>query len=258
MPKIVFKICPYKPSSAGAQNLKEALEELLPYSVERVTPDYRIKSNEWIINWGNGNFRAERQDDVVNTKVINSARKVCYCINKLDFFRILEDEDVVIPRWTTRSDIARKWVSEGTPVYCRGDIEGRDGRGIQIATTSKEIIPAHLYTAKIESDQEFRVHVFKHKPIFDLIKRHHKPTKENNLVRSGSNGWNYHRDITLPDIAHQEAIKTSKALGMDFCAVDILWNSKTRIATVLEANSAPELGPWTRAAYAKEFINLTK
>ena len=90
-----------------------------------------------------------------------------------------------------------------------------------------------------------------------MVKYHENHTNTNNLVRSGSNGWHYSREVVIPEEAKDEAIKASRALGMDFCAVDMLYDSKTRVTTILEANSAPELGPWTSKAYAKEFIKLT-
>ena len=64
----------------------------------------------------------------------------------------------------------------------------------------------------------------------------HENNRASQDVRNGGNGWIYCRDTVVPDRAKQEAVKASKALGMDFCAIDILYNSKTKVATVLEAN----------------------
>jgi len=170
----------------------------------------------------------------------------------------MRDTEVNLPPWTVSGTTAVSWAKAGKSVYCRGDLEGRDGRGIVIATNPTQVVHSDLYTTGIEADQEYRVHVFKHKPIFDLVKWHDNPSKKNQLIRTGGNGWQYSRDVVVPEAAKEQAVLTSRALQLDFCAVDLLYNTKTEKATVLEANSAPELGPWTSAAYAKELVALTK
>jgi len=256
MAKVIFKICPYKPKSAGARYLAEALEELLGYPVERVTHDYQVADNVWLINWGSGDYYAERQAGAKNTKVLNPAHKIVRCINKTDCFRVLAETDVSLPQWTLRHATARRWAEAGHVVYCRGDVEGMDGRGLQVATSPASLTEASLYTRGEESTHEYRVHVFKHMPIFDLLKWHEQPTKAANRVRTGGNGWEFTRHCVMPPLVRQQAVLTSRALDMDFCAVDILWNQSTNRPTVLEVNSAPELGPWTSVAYAKHLAAL--
>jgi hypothetical protein len=168
----------------------------------------------------------------------------------------MDDAGVSIPRWTESMEQAREWIRDGMSVYCRTDTEGRDGRGIVVANKLSEMVAARLYTLAVPSTEEFRVHVFQHRPIFDLVKHHHHPSKTDIQVRSGSNGWNYHRDVVVPPVVKELAVDVSRALGMDFCAVDLLYDARTRQAVALEANSAPELGPWTSAAYAAAFAKL--
>ena len=256
--KVTFKICPYKPGSAGARHLKAALEKLVGYTVERVGADYELDDNVWVVNWGAGHYIGAARRGAKNVKVLNPARKIVSCINKIDFFQLVSGTDVRIPRWTTRQRIAEQWAEEGKTVYCRQDVEGRDGSGIVVAAKPAQIVPSHLYTVGIPADDEYRIHVFQHKPIFDLIKVHHRPTKAQLQVRTGGNGWNFHRDVTAPAAVTKQAVLTSRSLGLDFGAVDILYDAGSDVATVLEANSAPELGPWTSAAYARELVALTK
>lgn len=256
--KVTFKICPYKPGSAGARHLKAALEKLVGYTVERVGADYELDDNVWVVNWGAGHYIGAARRGAKNVKVLNPASKIVSCINKIDFFEALNGSDVCLPRWTTRKHIALQWAEAGKTIYCRGDVEGRDGRGISVASSPEDVVNAHLYTVAIPADDEYRVHVFRNKPIFDLIKVHHRPTKAQLQVRTGGNGWNFHRDVTAPAAVTKQAILVSRTLGLDFCAVDILYAAGADVATVLEANSAPELGPWTSAAYARELVALTK
>lgn len=253
-----FKIVPYKHASAGARHLKKALDAVLPYEVIREQPDYYIKSNEWIINWGAGHFRGYKEEGATGTRILNPAHKLCICINKIDFFRAMDAEGVNIPKWTTSSTTAAKWVAGGVKTYCRTEIEGKDGSGIVVARKQSELVSSPLYTQAVDATEEYRVHIFQHKPIFDLEKWKEHATQTEKDIRTGGMGWIYVRDTVVPDGAKAEAIKASKALGMDFCAVDLLYNTKTGQGTVLEMNSAPELGPWTSKAYAKELVALLK
>ena len=256
MPSITFKIQSYNAKSAGARYLRQALRKHLGYEPEMVPPDYVIPSNTWVINWGNGSYPGERAERAKNTKVINPMNTILPCINKVDFFRVMENCDVNLPDWTQRRSVAERWCSQGDTLYCRETAEGRDGQGIVIATRPSQLIAARLYTIAVPSTEEFRVHVFRNKPIFDLLKWHENPTKQAQQVRTGSQGWEYTRDCRVPASGHKQAVAVAKALGVDFCAVDLLYNAKTDVSTVLEANSAPELGPWTSAAYARELVAL--
>lgn len=257
MSKPVFKVAPYAQKSSGCFQLSKGIQEALGLEMppDRIFDNYyHIPKNEWVINWGNGNFRGSGPGQLFNT-----GGSICLCVNKIDFFNRMDKHGIVIPTWTTRSEEAQKWVKGGETVYCRTDIEGRDGRGIVVASRPTQFAEARLYTKAVPSTEEFRAHVFRGEVIFELEKwRQNTATADQLAVRSGGNGWIYVRDTALPKVAKLLAEKVCVALDMDFCAVDILWNSKTRRATVLEANSAPELGPWTRKAYAKKFIELWK
>ena len=251
----VFKIYPYKAGSAGARNLAVAMQKQLGYKVLRVEPDYVIQKNEWIINWGSGYFRVTPAPGGTNIRVFNPKDRVCRCINKSDFFRAVE-ETVNLPAHTDSYTTALRWINDGHKVYCRTNEEGKDGDGIVVVSTKSALVEAHLYTRAVDADKEYRVHVFGHKPIFDLEKYHEDGKVRNQDVRSGKLGWHYTRDTTVPEEARVQAVAVSKAIKMDFVAVDLLYNTKTNKATVLEANSAPELGPWTSAAYARCFAAL--
>lgn len=251
-----FTICPWRLKSASARNLKEALAAALGYTPEIVDQDHYLVSNEWLINWGSGNFRGLKKTGATGTKIFNPAAKICQCVNKVDFLSAMEDAGVSTPAWTDSQREALRWLKQGNTVYCRTNTEGKDGDGIVVATKPSEMAAARLFTRGFQATEEYRAHVFRDEIIFELEKVHNKPTKENQLVRSGSNGWNYHRDITIPKVARQEILKAAKVLEMDFCAIDLLHSTKTGETVILEANSAPELGPWTSKAYAKKFVAL--
>lgn len=252
MPK--FLICPYKMGSAGARNLREELSSRLGYEVARVDSNFALSSNQWVINWGNGNFLGYKEPGAVDARVFNPRTAVNKSICKISFFMCMNEAGLPIPFWTTKQALAQKWENDGDRVYCRLDVEGRDGRGIEISEKQDYLPSAPLYTKGVDSTCEYRIHVFQGDPIFDLIKNHKNPTAAQRLVRSGGNGWYYSRECVAPKSVKKLASDCCDALELDFCAVDILWNNKTEKATLLESNTAPELGPWTRAAYAKKFL----
>ena len=254
--KPVFLICPYKMGSASGRNLREILKEYLGYEIVRVSPEHVLHSNEWLINWGNGHLQGKTGSQTTNARVFNIGANVCLSINKIDFLRTMTKAKIPTLKWTTSPTTALSLVETGDRLYCRHQVEGRDGRGIEVCENPNQLPVARLYTVGVPSTCEYRIHVFRGKPIFDLIKQNKTKTIENSIIRSGEFGWFYSRDCVAPDNVRDIASQTCDALGLDFCAVDILYNAKSKEATVLESNTAPELGPWTRKAYAKKFLAL--
>jgi len=54
----------------------------------------------------------------------------------------------------------------------------------------------------------------------------------------------------------EQASLAIAALGLDFGAVDIIWNNHYQLATVLEVNTAPGLEGQTITDYANYFRGL--
>ena len=81
--------------------------------------------------------------------------------------------------------------------------------------------------------------------------------KPNWKVRNHDNGFIFVRGgFTAPDAVLEEARRAIKALGLDFGAVDIIWNDKQGKAFVLEVNTAPGLEGQTIEDYAEGFRRL--
>ena len=95
-----------------------------------------------------------------------------------------------------------------------------------------------LYVKYIKKKAEYRIHVFNGKIIDIQQKRkRHEAIEINFQIRSHNNGW---------------------VLGLDFGAVDIIWNEKQQQGYVLEVNTAPGLEGETIINYAnaiEELIN---
>jgi D-alanine-D-alanine ligase-like ATP-grasp enzyme len=76
-------------------------------------------------------------------------------------------------------------------------------------------------------------------------------------VRNHDNGFIFVRnDVKAPSSVEEQAVRAIKALGLDFGAVDIIWNDKQQKAYVLEVNTAPGLEGSTVDDYARGFRNL--
>ncbi|MNL18562.1 hypothetical protein D3C87_1397120 [compost metagenome] len=74
-------------------------------------------------------------------------------------------------------------------------------------------------------------------------------------IRNHGNGFIFARNedgITPPDVLVQ-AVNAVKALGLDFGAVDVIFNDKEQKAYVLEVNTAPGLAGETLQGYVKRF-----
>jgi D-alanine-D-alanine ligase-like ATP-grasp enzyme len=145
---------------------------------------------------------------------------------------------------------------EGATVFCRTLTRAHSGRGIHIATAPEQIVDAPLYTKYIKKQKEFRVHVFKNKVIDLQEKRRSTDSPDSSfLIRNHANGFVFCRDdIVEPAPLRITAILAVKALGLDFGAVDVIYNHHYEACYVLEVNTAPGLEGTTLESYSKAFI----
>jgi hypothetical protein len=75
------------------------------------------------------------------------------------------------------------------------------------------------------------------------------------LVRNHDNGFIYARNegVEPPHQVLEQAVLAVKAIGLDFGAVDIIYNEYNEVAIVLEINTAPGLTGSTLTGYAERF-----
>jgi glutathione synthase/RimK-type ligase-like ATP-grasp enzyme len=190
--------------------------------------------------------------------ISNSFVSVATASNKLSTFRALENKDGIrIPHFTDDPSVAGVWGSDGGCVVCRTKLSGHSGDGIVLA--DKELPRAPLYVQYIKKQKEFRVHVVYGEVIDVQEKRKRSDLPEgfeaNFQVRNHHTGWVYCREeITEPAELRPMALATIVALGLDFGAVDIIWNEKRNECYVLEVNTAPGLEGTTVNKYAEAFV----
>lgn len=255
-----YFILPYKQGSKGAKALAVALSG----RVLRLEGSTANLHGATIINWG----RAENHAIVVNENQPDTVRQAS---NKLHFFRRMRDEHPeLIPQfWENREDIP----DDAFPVVCRTVLAGHSGDGIVIASVRDDLVPASLYVKYVKKSQEYRVHVGKKMQyvgggdhgepvtaeVISIIavqrkaRRHDHPSP-NWLVRNHANGFIYARTgFVTPETMLQAAKASLQAVGLDFGAVDIIWNEHQSRPYVLEINTAPGLEGQTVEDYASFF-----
>jgi len=253
---------PYKRSSISCKAMSRHFGTL------RAFPDrkYRPRQHDVVVNWGyNDDIPVLKGRDTV---VLNRPEHIRKASSKIDCLSILDKSGVAVPAYATSSKHAAELFKSTDVVYCRTLTRASKGKGIVIASKPSELVSAPLYTAKLDTDIEYRVHVFAGE-VIDIVQKRRmtserleaKGIKERNpLVRNLMNGWSFTRtDLTLKDkdgdFYHQLidiSVDAAKTLQIDFCAIDLI-KTKNDDFYVLEVNTAPGMtaGTTTHRRYAK-------
>lgn len=258
-------VLPYKSGSESAKALADSL------NCKRMRLlDSKVKDNPElvIVNWGNS---TQDLSHLHFAKILNKPDNVRLASHKLEFFRKIEHENkdafvtVNIPDWTTDPEVAKDWYTEGNDVVIRNTLQGHSGDGIDLIrynldkNANSVIYNAPLYTKYMKKRDEYRVHVMRGVPI--LIQRkgiRSSASPETYQIRNTANGFIYLLSDVKPegDVLSQ-AVNAVNVLGLDFGAVDVIWNEHKKLATVLEVNTACGLkGDTTLAKYKTGFKRL--
>jgi glutathione synthase/RimK-type ligase-like ATP-grasp enzyme len=241
---VKLKILPYKIGSQSAKMLARAL------GVKRIIPGggYVPRSSTTIINWGSSNLGFH-----YSGRVLNRPEAVAKAANKLSTLSVLAANGISVPEYTTDRMVARRWLEDDYRVVVRHKLSSHSGQGIEIVRPDeyRELPHAPLYTKYVRKDQEFRVHVFNGVVIDYSEKRKRAGSSvTSNLVRNHANGWVFCRDgVVCPDFVKTSCVKSVKALGLDFGAVDIVVRDGK--CWVLEVNSAPGIEGSTLRKYVE-------
>lgn len=248
---------PYKTNSASAKALREGLSQALGYHVKMVLPEgkFKPKRTDKVINWG---FSQIPRWEWSEQNDLNSPWSVFKGANKLNSFWAFQNEDVKTPRFTIEREEAQEWLNQGSKIVVRHTLTQHSGLGIELVD-SGQLPVAPLYVEYKKKRDEFRVHVFKGEVIDTQQKKKrtqaNRPDTFNTAIRNHSNGWVYCRNNIEPDIFRDAlAILAVKAIGLDFGAVDIIYNAHEQQNYVLEVNSAPGLEGETLNKYIEAIL----
>jgi glutathione synthase/RimK-type ligase-like ATP-grasp enzyme len=253
-------ITPYKMFSNGAKHLQEKLKELTNRKVLRVkktSTTFKPRESDKYIFWG------KCTEAYWHNKEQEKAKEIAR--NKLKTFKVLKENNIPHPEWTTSYNEAFNWWENGITVVGRMILTGHSGDGI-VMYTPKDIqfdegLTSKLYVKYIKKEHEYRVHVFNGK-VIDIQQKKRKVGFENrnNQIRNHKNGWVYCREnITKPEGLEELAIQACACINLNYGAVDIIYNKKQNKCYVLEINTAPGLINQTANLYAnnfKEYLNV--
>ena len=244
-----MKLYSYNQSSEGAKALAEAL------GIKRIKHEGKpLNFKGHLINWGASEFNRQFVADVV----LNKPAKVKIASNKLLSFQAFGDK-VWVPPWTTDDETAALWHADGKDIVLRHKLTGHSGEGIEIIHSDMEFddAKAPLYVQYIPKKEEYRIHVNQEQVFFVQRKARKNDVpdeKVNWKVRNHQNGFIYaNKDVEVAEVAKKYAIEAIKAIGLDFGAVDIIYNAKNDAWYVLEVNTAPGLSGTTLEKYVEQF-----
>lgn len=252
-----YRILPYRQGSRGARALADALGgRVLKLEGSAYTP----RQSDCIVNWGNiGYIREPLLGRLEQFK--NDPCLIRRASNKRTFFQTMTNGgyNEIIPRyWTDRGGIP----DDCFPIVCRTVLAGHSGDGIVMADTREQLVAAPLYVQYLKKKDEYRVHVGR-LPSGELTilavqrkaRRTAIPSNEVNWqIRNHNNGFIFQREGIDPPVSVIDAARnTLGCLGLDFGAVDVIWNANLQRAYVLEINTAPGLEGQTVEDYAQFF-----
>lgn len=216
------------------------------------------RANKTVINWGSSTL----PNEVMKCTVLNTPEVVALASNKKTFFEHLEDTAVSLPDFTCNKGVAQGWLDEGKTVVERHKLTGNSGDGIIICTPEDVLGDAKLYTKYVPKKEEYRVHVFNGEVIDTQRKARVREVADEDVnwkVRNMANGFIFARneDHVIPQDVLDNSVLCVNALGLDFGAVDVVYNEKEGKAYVLEVNTAPGLSGTTLDKYVEVFNAYT-
>jgi glutathione synthase/RimK-type ligase-like ATP-grasp enzyme len=240
-----MKLYPYNSGSASAKALAKAL------GIKRLKREGKTIKAKAIINWGCSSIL--RCSKTLHG-IANCPTAVAVAANKLEAFKALSGHSP-IPEFTESLAEASRWLAEGVTVVERHKLNGHSGDGIRIVSEG-ELQEAPLYVKYIKKAAEYRVHVAFGKAIHvqkKVVRKGEEP--KDWQVRNLGNGFVFQSEgVEIEEAGKEAAITAVKALGLDFGAVDLIYNKKFNSFYVLEINTAPGLGnESTLNAYVNAF-----
>lgn len=226
-------------------------------SIDRTGSKYVPNASKLVINWGNSTS-VEWPKGSTPPTIWNASPNVGNASNKLTTFDIFQAVSMDgMLEYTTDYNEAVAWVEAGKVVVCRTKLNGHSGAGIVIAARPEEVVQGcPLFVVYKKKKSEFRVHVAFGSVIDEQQKRQRKDYdgQVDYGIRNHHTGWVYTRgDIVLDDRRAVLAVSAVRALGLDFGAVDIIYNEHENRYYVLEVNTAPGLEGTTVERYAEAF-----
>lgn len=248
-------IYPYNSASESARDLGKAL------GIKRISHNnsrFVGQPDRVVINWG----ASKLPEEVSKCLILNRPEAVAIASNKLDFFRRMRGHTQIVP-FTTSERNVEDWIAMGCEVVARTVLNGHSGEGIVLFSNMDDFVEAPLYTMYIPKKHEFRIHVFRGEVVDAQRKARRRDVPDDQInwkIRNHDNGFVFARneEFVVPECVHKQAIRAVTRCGLDFGAVDVIYNQKEETAYVLEVNTAPGLSGETLAGYTRRLEVVLK
>jgi hypothetical protein len=248
-----FMIFPYTQNSESATALAA---DLGGKRILRQGSSYEYNPDDVVINWG-------ASDCPAKYKALNADIKGV--LDKLSFFKRLAGKGLT-PEFATSMQGAQ---ALGYPVFCRTQIKGRDGAGIVVADKNSDLVQAPLYVKGIDKTSEYRIHIGRlpdggHHTIGVQKKRKLAQTVEMTNIPADNRVWcgdttSFVWTVNGFPVTAPSSVMLAVDNAFDyfpeltFGAFDVIYDSSTGRAYVIEINSAPMATPLTTKAYGDFF-----
>lgn len=247
-----------------SESAKALANELGVKRIKHTNSKFKGSGDKTIINWG----ATKLPDEVMKCEVINNPVKVKIASNKLTFFNTVKDH-INIPEYTEDVDVARQWVVDGGIAVARYKLNGHSAQGIELMETvemfnskTDMLGVAPLYVKYIPKKEEYRVHIV-NAQVIDVRRKALKigvnKKGVNWKIRNHAGGFIFQKEgFQVDEKVIDESVKTVLVCGLDFGAVDVIWNNFQQKAYVLEVNTAPGLEGSTITNYKEGFEKFYK
>lgn len=237
MSRIVFNAI-----TPGSESLHKVAEQLRTENLKVIIPKthasrFRSHPDDLVIHWGSRNK------------------------NKLQQYETFKDEEFPHAEFTTDIEVAKSYFANGSKrVLCRTLLNASCGRGIVVAESPEQLVPAPMYVKYVPKRREFRVHYIHATGGAYVTEKkkmavNRRPDNFIQYIRNHDNGWVFCRNTEVPDeykeILSNIAKKCCLVFGLDFCAADVGFD-KNGNPCLYEVNTQPGLDNETALWYATQ------
>ena len=243
-----------------SESAKELAQAMGIKRIKHTNSKFVGNENKVVINWGSSSL----PEEVSKCTIINHPDAVARVSNKKTFFEYMKQTHAVpyLVDSTTDVDVAKQWYDNGKTVVARTVLQGHSGDGIVLLNKEQnDFVQAPLYTLYKPKKDEYRIAMAKNANGVGELTILSKQRKARNLevaddqvnwkIRNHANGFIYKRnDVQIPDAVWNAATQVFIETGLDFGALDIIYNERENNAYVLEVNTAPGLEGETVFEYA--------
>ena len=195
-------------------------------------------------------------------RYLNTPQAVNNASCKIRTFELLTAANVPTVPWTTDYEEALEWLTDSkTMVVARTLTRASSGRGAVFVDNPELLIDAPLYTRYVKKQAEYRVNVA-FGTIINIRQKRRRTDFEgevDNLCRSHNNGWVFCSEGVdkSNETLRSLGLSSIVALGLDFGAVDIIYNAHSNAYYVLEVNSAPGMEGETLTNFIEALKNVS-